>query len=49
MKALWTWEGKFFGHRGIDELWTHDGRHVGHFYGDDIWGKLKTTTSLLLV
>lgn len=38
MKMLWTWGGKFFGHREGDDLWTHDERHVGRFEGDEIYG-----------
>jgi len=38
MEAIWTWGGKFFGHRDGDDLWTHDGRHVGHFYDDVVYG-----------
>ena len=38
MEALWTWGGKFFGHRDGIDLWTHDGRHVGRFYDDEVYG-----------
>jgi hypothetical protein len=38
-KYLWTWGGKFVGHREGDDLWTHDGRHVGRFHGDEVFAQ----------
>jgi hypothetical protein len=38
MESLWTWGGKFFGHRDGDDLWAHDGHHVGRFQGDEVYG-----------
>src|SRR6266568_226988 len=38
MKPLWTWGGKFFGHRDGDNLWTHNGKHVGRFHNNEVYG-----------
>lgn len=37
MSYLWTWDGKFFGHRSGDRLYTHNGLHVGNFHGDEVY------------
>lgn len=37
MQRLWTWEGKYFGHRHRDDLFTSEGKCVGRFRGDDIF------------
>jgi hypothetical protein len=38
MDWLWTWSGKCFGYRDVDDLWTYNGRHIGHFSGDEVYG-----------
>lgn len=40
MKRLWTWEGKYFGHRWRDDLFTSGGKHVGRFRGDEIFDSI---------
>ena len=37
MQRLWTWEGKYFGHRRRDDLFTTSGQCVGRFRGDEIF------------
>ena len=37
MQRLWTWDGKYFGHRHRDDLFTSEGQRVGRFRGDDIF------------
>jgi hypothetical protein len=37
MQRLWTWDGKYFGHRHRDDLFTSEGKRVGRFRGDDIF------------
>jgi hypothetical protein len=39
MQNLWTWSGKYFGHRDGDDLWAFHGKHVGRFHDEDVYGR----------
>jgi len=37
MEWFWTWGGRCFGYRDVDDLWTYDGRHVGSFRDNEVY------------